>query len=74
MKSRLAVQGLENVARVRGDNSAMESFFALLQKNVLDLRWDHPRAAPDRDHDMDRTDLPPSETPTPTGPFGAHRV
>jgi putative transposase len=43
-----------------GDNAAMESFFALLQKNVLNQRrWSTPRRAPARDRDLDRTDLPP---------------
>jgi transposase InsO family protein len=34
MKSRIAVSALNNA----GDNAAMESFFALLQNNVLDRR------------------------------------
>ena len=43
-----------------GDNAAMESFFALLQKNVLDRqRWaTRERTAPGDRH-LDRTDLPP---------------
>ena len=43
-----------------GDNAAMESFFALLQKNVLDRqRWaTRERAAPG-DHHLDRAHLPP---------------
>ncbi|SBS77438.1 transposase (fragment) [uncultured Mycobacterium sp.] len=44
-----------------GDNAAMESFFSLLQKNVLDRRrWDNPGRTADRDRHMDRTDLPPA--------------
>ncbi len=43
-----------------GDNAAMESFFALLQENVLDRRrLDRPRRAAHRDRDLDRTHLPP---------------
>ena len=46
------------------DNAAMESFFSLLQKNVLDRQpLDHPRGTPPRDRHLDRKDLPPS-TPT----------
>ncbi len=38
-----------------GDNAAMESFFALLQKNVLNRkRWEHPRGAPPGDRHLDR--------------------
>ena len=45
-------------------NAAMESFFSLLQNNVLHRRrWEHPRGATDRDRHLDRTH-PPS-TPTP---------
>ena len=55
MKSRLATQALSSAVarrgdvagcvvhsdRAAGDNAAMESFFSLLQKNVLDRRrWD----------------------------------
>ena len=40
-----------------GDNAAMESFFALLQKNVLNRRPPARRQA--GDHHLDRTDLPP---------------
>lgn len=39
MQARLAVQALENAVQMRGD-VAMESFFALLQQNVLNRhRW-----------------------------------
>jgi putative transposase len=49
-----------------GDNAAMESFFALLQKNVFDRRTlEHPRRAPHRDRHLDRTHLPPTPTPSP---------
>jgi putative transposase len=45
-----------------GDNAAMESFFALLQNNVLNrCAWSTPRT-PDRDRRLDRARLPP---PTP---------
>ena len=48
-----------------GDNSAMESFFSLLQKNVLKYRsWITQRAA-NRDRDVDRT-RPASPTPAAT--------
>ncbi len=48
-----------------GDNAAMESFFSLLQKNVLDRQTlGDPRRAPDRDRDLDRADLPPPAPPT----------
>ena len=51
------------------------SFFALLQKNVLDRPLlGHPRRAADRDRHLDRTDLPP---PPPAGrprPIDPHRV
>ena len=47
-----------------GDNAAMESFFSLLQKNVLDRRrWDTREATADRDRHLDRTHLPPPPTP-----------
>jgi transposase InsO family protein len=50
-----------------GDNAAMESFFALLQKNVLDR---HSRGTTAGDHHLDRTDL---SSPTPaTAPGTAH--
>jgi transposase InsO family protein len=39
-----------------GDNAAMESFFSLLQENVL---LGHSRRAADRDRQVDREDLPP---------------
>ena len=35
---------------------------------------DHPRAAADRDRDLDRTDLPPPPPTGPPRPFDAHRV
>ncbi|TNC52583.1 hypothetical protein FHE65_00145 [Mumia zhuanghuii] len=42
-----------------GDNADMESFFALLQKNVLTPAVGHPRRAANRNRALDRTDLPP---------------
>ena len=42
------------------DNAAMESFWALLQKNALDQRkLAHPRAASLRDRVLDRAHLQP---------------
>ena len=47
-----------------GDNAAMESFFSLLQKNVLDRQaLEHPRGTTDRDRHLDRTHLPPAPPP-----------
>ena len=47
-----------------GDNAAMESFFSLLQKNVLDRRsWATREELTDRHRHLDRTHLPPSPTP-----------
>jgi hypothetical protein len=47
-----------------GDNASMESFFSLLQNNVLDRRaWAHSRRAADRDRDLDRAHLPPPPSP-----------
>jgi putative transposase len=47
------------------DNASMESFFALLQHNVLNRqRWQSQGGAPVADRDLDRTDLPPSAPPT----------
>ena len=115
MKSRLAVQALENAAAMRGDvagcivhsdrgsqfrsrkflralarhrmvgsmgrvgssgdNAAMESFFALLQKNVLvPPLLDHARRAADRDRHLDRANLPPPSPSGTSGSFDAHRV
>ncbi|NYJ66189.1 transposase InsO family protein [Pseudoclavibacter chungangensis] len=115
MKSRLAVQALENAVQVRGDvagcvvhsdrgsqfrsrkmlralarhrmvgsmgkvgssgdNAAMDSFFALLQKErPRPPLLDHTRTAADRDSDLDRADLPPPTPSSPPGPFDAHRV
>ena len=49
-----------------GDNAAMESFFALLQKNVLNRkRWEtREELAPSGDRDLDREDLPPQTPPS----------
>ena len=58
-----------------GDNAAMESFFCLLQKNVLDRRrWATRERAADRDRHLDRTDLPPPPTPSRPRPVDPDRV
>ena len=58
-----------------GDNAAMESFFALLQKNVLDRRrWDDPRRAPHRHRHLDRADLSPPPTSGRSRPVDPCRV
>ena len=51
-----------------GDNAAMESFFALLQKNVLEpAPLAHPRRAALRDRHLDRAHLQPPAPPTRLG-------
>ena len=58
-----------------GDNAAMESFFALLQRNVLDRqRWATREQLRDRDRHLDRTDLPPPPAASPPRPVDAHRI
>lgn len=58
-----------------GDNAAMESFFSLLQRNVLDWqRWDTREQTTDRDHDLDRTDLPPATPAKPARPIDSDRI
>ncbi len=57
-----------------GDNAAMESFFALLQNNVLNRRHWSTRQQLHRDHHLDRTHLPPPTTPDPPRPLDPHRV
>ena len=58
-----------------GDNAAMESFFSLLQKNVLDRqRWTSREELRVRDRDLDRTDLPSTTTPTRSRPAHPDRV
>ena len=58
-----------------GDNAAMESFFALLQKNVLDRqRWATRERAAAGDHHLDRTHLPPATPATTTRPPHPHRI
>ena len=43
-----------------GDNAAMESFFALLQKNIPGPQEvEGPRGAPDRDRHVDRAQVSP---------------
>jgi transposase InsO family protein len=46
------------------DNAAMESFFALLQKNVLDRRRWSSRGVATGDRYLDRTHIPPPEAST----------
>lgn len=58
-----------------GDNAAMESFFALLQKNVLDQRrWRTPQRTPDGNHHLDRTHLPPPTTTSPPRQIDPYRM
>jgi len=58
-----------------GDNAAMESFFALLQKNVLDRqRYTTREELRLSDHHLDRTHLPLQTTPTPTSSPHPDRV
>ena len=47
-----------------GDSAAMESFFALLQKNVLDRQRWSTRATTAGNRDLDRADPPPKSPPT----------
>jgi hypothetical protein len=46
------------------NNAATESFFALLQKNVLDRRYWHTRDELHHHRHLDRTHLPPPQAPT----------
>ena len=47
------------------DNAAMESFFSLLQKNVLDTRrWETREELRPRDRHLDRNQVQPATTPT----------
>ena len=58
-----------------GDNAMMESFFSLLQKNVLDRkRWPTRGRAHLADRELDRTDLPSTPTTTTTRPTHPRRV
>jgi transposase InsO family protein len=58
-----------------GDNAAMESFFALLQKNVLNrANMGHQRRTTASDHHLDRKDLPPETATTWTRPHDPDRV
>jgi len=58
------------------DNAAMESFHALLQKNVLDQRrtWATPLRAPVRDRHLDRAHLQPASAAAPARKAHAGRV
>ena len=57
------------------DNAAMESFFSLLQKNVLNRRrWATRDELRDRDRHLDRTHLPPPPTPGRARPIDPHRI
>ncbi len=61
-------------ARAR-DNAAMESFFALLQKNVLDRqRWTTREELRLAIVDLDRADLPPPPPATTASAGSPHRV
>ncbi len=66
--------GIDRESRGGGDNAAMESFFSLLQKNVLDRRVWAPRRTPDRDRDLDRADLPPTPQTSLTRPTDPRRI
>lgn len=58
-----------------GDNAAMESFFALLQKNVLDRqRWTTRGGAAAGDHHLDRAHVSPPSAATPTRPTDTGRI
>ena len=51
-----------------GDNAAMESFHACLQKNVLNsTKVGDARGASHRDRHLDRTDLSPPSSQAPLG-------
>jgi hypothetical protein len=57
--------GLRRLGHRGGDNAAMESFFSLLQNNVLnERRWDTREELRLARRDLDRADLPPSTPPT----------
>jgi putative transposase len=61
--------------RAAGDNAAMESFFGLLQNNVLDRRtWTTRQQLRTAIVHLDRTDLPPPQTPTIASPVDPCRV
>lgn len=47
-----------------GDNAAMESFFALLQRNVLPATLVYPSRTTPGDRHRDRADLSPTPAPT----------
>jgi putative transposase len=50
-----------------GDNASMESFFSLLQKNVLDTRrWDTRERPPPRDRHLDRNQVQPTPSNEPS--------
>jgi hypothetical protein len=58
-----------------GDNAAMESFFALLQKNVLNRRrWGTRHELRLAGHHLDRTDVSPPPPPSPPRTIDPYRV
>ncbi len=69
--ARSGLQGSMGRVASAGDNAAMESFWALLQNNVLDPpTLAHPRRAPQRDRLLDRAHL---QRPAPPAiPWQAH--
>ena len=58
-----------------GDNAAMESFFALLQKNVLNRQsWTTREELRIANRDLDRADVSPAPQAGPPGTIDADRV
>jgi len=58
-----------------GDNAAMESFFALLQNNVLDRRiWATREELRIANRHLDRTHLSPTPQTKPTRPIDPHPI
>lgn len=57
------------------DNAAVESFFSLLQKKVLDRQiWNTLRGPTNRDRDLDRTGLPPPTPASHPRPIDPNRI
>ena len=58
-----------------GDNAAMEIVLRpAAEERPRPPSLGHPRAAPDRDRHLDRTDLPPPPTPSRPRPVDPHRI